>query len=355
MRVAINVIPLNSAHKERGIGHYTHNLIESLKHNQTVQIYPFTNIQNIKDVDVVHYPWFDLFFHTLPIIKKFPTVVTIHDVIPLIFNDKYPVGLKGKTNFLLQKIALRNCKAFITDSEASKKDIVRLLKINQEQIKVIPLAADESFKPLSENKKLFIKRKYSLPDKFLLYTGDANWFKNLPFLIEGFSILKRQPSFSDIKLVLVGGVFLKKINNTDHPELRSLKMVSELIHDKGLEKDIYRPGQVNLESLVGIYNLASVYIQPSFYEGFGLPVLEALNCGTPVVCSKGGSLPEIGGDAVIYFDPQNLNQMVGILCDVLKDRSLRTRLSKLGLQQTSKFTWEKTAAETIKAYQSAVK
>jgi len=350
MKVAINTTPLKSAHKNRGIGYYTYNLIENLKKDKSVQIQTFINADEVKDVDIVHYPWFDFFFHTLPLRKIAPTIVTIHDVIPLIFNDNYPVGIKGKANFFLQKLALKNCQAFITDSQFSKKDIINYLKIKEEKINVISLAADTDFRILTENKRLLIKRKYTLPDRFVLYTGDANWVKNLPFLIEGFRALKKDLSFSDVKLVLVGGVFLKKVDNIDHPELESLKKVNELIIKLNLEREVIRLGQIDTEDLVGIYNLATIYVQPSFYEGFGLPILEAMSCGTPVICSKGGSLPEVGGDAVIYFDPKNLNQLVFLLTDLLKDKSLQSRLSKLALRQVLKYSWEKTAYETVKLY-----
>src|SRR3989344_4112779 len=249
MKVAINTTPLKSAHKNRGIGYYTYNLIENLKKDKSVQIQTFINADEVKDVDIVHYPWFDFFFHTLPLRKIAPTIVTIHDVIPLIFNDNYPVGIKGKANFFLQKLALKNCQAFITDSQFSKKDIINYLKIKEEKINVISLAEDTDFRILNENKRLLIKRKYTLPDRFVLYTGDATWVKNLPFLIEGFRALKKDLSFSDVKLVLVGGVFLKKVDNIDHPELESLKKVNELIIKLNLEREVIRLGQIDTEDL----------------------------------------------------------------------------------------------------------
>lgn len=350
MKVAIDVTPLKSAHKNRGIGNYTNNLIENLKKDKTIQLQTFTNISEVKGVDLVHYPWFDFFFHKLPVIKRAPTVVTIHDVIPLIFKQNYPAGIKGRFNFFLQKLALSSCKSLITDSEVSKKDIIKYLKIEKDKINVVHLAADSNFRPLKENERLLTKRKYSLPDRFILYTGDANWVKNLPFLINGFKLLKKD--FLDLKLVLVGGVFLKKLDNIDHPELESLKKVNELIIKLHLEEEVIRLGQVDTESLVGIYNSATVYIQPSLYEGFGLPVLEAMSCGTPVICSKEGSLPEIAGNAAIYFDPKNLNQFVTILVDLLKDKALQSRLSKLALREAIKYSWKKTARETIKIYLS---
>ena len=186
MRVAINTFPLKSGHKNRGTGYYTRYLLEYLKKNGSVEIEEFSKLSSLKDVDVVHYPWFDLYFHTLPIIKRFPTIVTIHDVIPLLFPKYYPVGWKGRINLSLQKLALGNCKFIITDSQSSKIDILKYLKVSEEKIIVIPLAADSIFRVLNNPQPLRIKRKYNLPNQFLMYVGDANWSKNLSFLIDGF-------------------------------------------------------------------------------------------------------------------------------------------------------------------------
>lgn len=351
MKIAINTSPLKTAHKGRGIGYYTYNLVNRLKLEQSIQLQEFSEISELKDVDVVHYPWFDLFFRTLPIKKRFPVVVTIHDVIPLVFPKNYPVGLRGKINFILQKIALGSCKYIITDSDKSKEDIIKHLNVEEKKIAVIPLAADPTFKVLKNDTKLLcVKEKYRLPDRFLLYVGDANWIKNLPFLIEGFKHLLKFPGLEDIKLVLIGGVFLKNVENIDHPELESLKRVNKLIKQYGLEEKIIRPGQIEINELVAFYNLATVYVQPSIYEGFGLPVLQAFACGTPVVSSNKGSLPEIGGESAVYFDPTSLKQFISVIRKVLGDNNLQDKLSKLGLKQVAKFSWEKTVKETKMVY-----
>lgn len=352
MKIAINVLPLQTAHKDRGIGYYTKNLTLFLKRDPKITVQEFIDIKEVKETDLVHYPWFDLFFHTLPIRKNFPTVVTIHDVIPLKFPQHYPIGIKGKVNFMLQKIALKNCGHILTDSKQSKEDIANYLKIKEEKITPVFLAAAPDFRVISDTELLRIKRKRKLPDEFILYVGDANWVKNLPFLIEGFSRIIKQPSFSSVKLVLIGGVFLKKVENINHPELKSLKIVNRMIIMNGLEDKVIRPGNIEVEELVGFYNLASVYIQPSHYEGFGLPVLEALSCGTPVLCSDKGSLPEIGGDAVVYFDPSNLRQFLSVLSDILENKPLQSKLSKLGLKRAARFSWENLAEETKLVYQN---
>lgn len=350
MKIAINIHPLKTAHKDRGIGFYTTNLIENLKKDTELDIQEFTNPSEVKNADIVHYPWFDFFFHTLPIRKRFKTIVTIHDVIPLLFPTQQPVGLKGKFNFLLQKIALKNCKNIITDSKVSKDDIAKYLSIGKEKISVVHLAANENFKLLNDTKILYAKRKYNLPDRFLLYVGDANWIKNLPFLIKGFNELIQTSNFKDVKLALVGGVFLKKVENIDHPELESLKEVNQLIRDNNLEKNIIRPGDLDLEGLVSFYNLATLYVQPSLYEGFGLPLIEAFSCSTPVISSNRGSLLEVGGDAAVYFDPTNHSQFVSILKEVLQNKSIQDKLSRLGFKQAEKFSWDKVANDTKEVY-----
>lgn len=353
MRVAINTLPLKTAHKIRGIGYYTRNLLENLKRDFTLEVIEFTDLSEIKDADIVHYPWFDLFFHTLPIRKRLPTVVTIHDTEPLIFPKNYPVGIKGKFNFLLQKISLSNCKLVISDSQASKKDIIKFFKIDDSKIDVIPLAADSKFKPLNDTKLLHIKRKYRLPDEFLLYVGDADWVKNLPFLIDGFKNLV-ESHHPKLGLILIGGVFLKNVEDIDHPELESLKRVNRMIRQHNLLDRVLRPGVLDDEELVAFYNLATIYVQPSIYEGFGLPILQAFSCGTPVISSNRGSLPEVGGQAAVYFDPANLKQFTHIVSEILQNKSLQNKLSRLGFEQSTRFSWEKVANQTKLVYEKAI-
>lgn len=350
MKVAINIKPLKTLHKGRGIGYYTTHLVESLKKDESLDILEFTDLNQIKDVDLIHYPWFDFYFHSLPLKRPTKTIVTIHDVIPLIFPEHYPPGLRGKINSYLQKLALRSVKGIITDSYTSKKDICKYLKINEDLIYPIRLAVDRNFRVLPSSKLLQVKRKFNLVDQFLLYVGDANWVKNLPFLIENFSKLLKREKFKDLSLVMVGGVFLKKVDNIDHPELESIKEVNQLIKGMGLENRIIRPGRLDGEDLAAFYNLATLYIQPSFYEGFGLPVLEALSCGTPVVCSNRGSLKEVGGAAAVYFDPEDTSQFLNLTSEILINKSLRNKLSNLAIKQAAKFSWEKVLEETKDVY-----
>ena len=355
MKVAFNILPLKTGHKTRGVGYYTRNLLEGIKKHNDIEILEFEDLSEIQKADIVHYPWFDLFQRTLPLKKKFPTIVTIHDVIPLLYPEQYPPGVKGKINFQIQKLALKNCKYIITVSEASKRDIVKFLAIKDEKIEVIYEAPEDGFKISSDTNNLRTKRKFDLPDRFLLYVGDANFNKNTPFLIKGFKLLKSNPEFKDLKLVLVGSVFLKKPDNIEHPELKSLKQTLFFISSNDLEKEVIRPGQLSADELVAFYNLASLYVQPSLYEGFGLPILEAMNCGTPVISSQTPGLKEIGGEAALYFSPVNLNQFIDSLVYVLQNRPIQDKLSKLGLKRASLFSWEIATDETIKVYENAIK
>lgn len=355
MKIAVNNVPLKTAHKSRGIGYYTRNLIKILEEDPEIELLQFSSLSELKDVDVIHYPWFDIFYHTLPLKKSFPTVVTIHDVIPLIFPKQYPVSIRGKINYFLQKLALKSCKFIITDSNISKKDIIKNLKVKEDKIVVIPLAVDSHFKVLSDTHNLRIKRKYHLPDQFMLFVGDANYVKNLPFLIEGFYRLTKSLELKNLKLILVGGVFLKNVEDIDHPELESLKKVNRLIKDYNINNKIIRPGQIEDKELVAFYNLSTLYVQPSLYEGFGLPILQAFACGTPVICSKSGSLPELGGNAAVYFDPNNIDQFTSLAYEILSSRSLQIKLSKLGLRQSEKFSWKKVLVQTKQVYENALK
>ncbi len=355
MKIAINIYPLRSGHKNRGIGFYTKNLVESLKKDPEINVQEFTNVSEVKDADLIHYPWFDLFFRSLFIKKNIPTVVTIHDVIPLKFNAHYPIGIKAKINLYLQKLALKKSSIIITDSKISKSDIEKFLKINPDKIEVIALAQDKDFRILSQPSLMLAKRQYQLPDQFLLYVGDANFTKNLPFLIKAFKDLITLPKLNDLKLVLVGEAFLKNVEEINHPELESLKMVNRLIKEGNLEKNILRMGKIEKSDLIALYNLATIYVQPSIYEGFGLPVLEAMACGAPVVCSSAGSLKEVGGEAAVYFDPENSEQFKSIIKEVLENRSLQSKLSNLSLKQASRFSLEKMILQTKLVYSKILK
>lgn len=354
IKVGFNNYPLKSLHSARGIGTYTRSLLGALKKENDLEVVEFDSIKKLPNVDTVHYPWFDPFFKTLKLNKNIPTIVTIHDVIPLVFPKHFPVGIKGKINFYFQKKALEKVRFIITDSENSKKDIIKYLGLDKNKIRVVLLAPDPQFRKLNEDELNFVREKFNLPDNYILFVGDANYTKNLPLLIESFKELLTDKKLKDLKLVLVNNVFLKK-DDMDHAELKSLKKVNELIQKYDIEKNILRMGKVESEDLVGIYNLAKVYVQPSLYEGFGIPILEAMACGVPVVSSNRSSLPEVGGDAVVYFNSESKSDLVSNLTDVLLNPNLQKKLSDKGTKRSKLFSWEKTASQVKNIYEESTK
>ncbi len=262
---------------------------------------------------------------------------------PWSFRTHFPPGVKGRINLIRQKISLLNVNRVITDSYASVKGIRRHLRVPHAKIKLVYLAPASHFRPIQDNRLLAqVKKKYHLPDKFVLYVGDINWNKNLPGLAKACQKLK-------IPLVIVGKQAMEiDALDTAHPELSHL--VSLKPYFQNAKSPVLRLGFISDEELVAVYNLASVYCQPSFAEGFGLPVLEALACGTPVACSDTHSLPEIAEEAAVYFDPEKTDSITKALNNIITDSRLRSDLIAKGLLQAKKFSWEKTVRDTLDVY-----
>jgi glycosyltransferase involved in cell wall biosynthesis len=351
MNIAIDMSPLRSGHylqhRVRGTGFYLQNLRASLeKYYPDNKYFYFTKGDSLgQDTDLVHYPYFEPFFLTLPLFSKNKAVVTVHDLTPLVFPSHFGSGLKGSLNWQIQKSALKKTNAIITDSESSKKDIVKYTGIDQAKIKVVYLAAGSEFKVLnSKEKTADIRSKYRIPEKFILYVGDATWNKNLPKLIE--AALK-----STVPLVMVGEALTDKKIDVRNP------WNMDLVKAQGMaekNKNVFRLGFVPSEDLVALYNSATLFVMPSTYEGFGLPVLEAMSCGCPVVTSRGGSLAEVVGEAGRYVDPDDVDSIVEGISEVFSSSSLRKEFSQKGIIQSSKFSWKKTADQTMAVYKSVI-
>src|SRR5258706_752859 len=344
MKIAIDVSPLSSGHSVRGVGFYLTNLLDGMKkyypENEYVE---FTNRNQIPpDVDVIHYPYFDPFSITLPINTNNKVIVTVHDLTPIVLPFLFPVGIKGKLFRKLQKYLVNKTKVIITDSLSSKKDIVKLIGINDKQVEAIYLAQPEHFRKIEEKNILQkVKTKYNLPDKFSLYVGDVTPNKNILNAAKA-AIL------TDIPLVMVGKALIDDSIDLNHPWTKDVAAVRALAKEN--TDKIILLGFVPNEDLVAIYNLASVFVMPSLYEGFGLPILEAMSCGCPVITSERGSLPDVAGSAALYVNPENTESIAEGIKKIFNDLSLRKKLQKGGIIQANKFSWQKTAEETIKAY-----
>lgn len=343
MKVGFNSSALNSGHSARGIGFYTRNLLKELKEVKDLEVVEI-NSNPPQDLDLIHIPYFDFFFNSLSI-KKIPTVVTVLDVIPLIYPKAYPSGIRGKIKLMLQKREFKKASAVITISEQSKKDINKYLRVSQDKIFVTYLAAEERFKVIDNKNDLKnISRKYKLPDKFALYIGNVNWNKNI-------LNMARACLEANIELVLIGQSFEQR-DNLNHPEMMDFNQFLKLY---GNNSYIHILGYVNDSDIVGITNLAEMLLLPSRYEGFGIPVLEAQQCGVPVITSNISSLPEVAGDAAILVDPDNMAEITKAIRLLMIDQKLRNELIKKGFRNAQRFSWSKCAQETYKIYYETVK
>jgi len=349
MNIALDITPLKNsksiAHRVRGTGFYIENLKRSL-----LQYFPnnkytlFIRGQKLpKDIDLVHYPYFEPFFLTLPVFSKYKTVVTVHDLTPLVFPKEFPKGVKGKVKWEIQKRALKRVDGIITDSVSSKNDIVKHVGISANKIYMVYLAAGEEFKKIqnSKVKSQKLQDKYGIPDRFVLYVGDVTWNKNLPRLVEA---IKR----INLTLVMVGSALVQKEFDRLNPWNQDLLEVQKLAEG---DKRIIRLGFVPQEDLVLLYNTATVFAMPSLYEGFGLPILEAMSCGCPVVTAKEGSIQEVAGDAAYYVSAYDTNSIADGIREIFFNQKLQKQLSQKGFMQEKKFSWKKTAEDTVRAYE----
>lgn len=360
MKVAIDSGPLTSGHKVRGVGVYVRELVKALdeitkkQNNIKIDAFEFsTNHQSLitNHYDIVHYTSFHPYLLTLPIKKPTKIVITIHDTIPLIYPKHYPPGIKGKLNFLINKQLLKRIDGVIVPSETSKKDVVRFLGVSQEKIRVIYEAPRSIFKPNTKREApssayhrslITARNKYDLPKTFALYVGDVNYNKNLLILAEACNIVK-------IPLVLVGKQTSDENIELSHVENQPF---AEFLKKHGKNENILRLGYVRDEELVAIYNLASVYCQPSYYEGFGLSILEAMAAGTPVVAARTQALVEIAGGACLFADPKDPKDIASKLKEVIYDTQLKNQLIETGKVLVKNYSWEKTARDTLRVYRN---
>lgn len=347
-KVAIDTSGISEKYGIRGAGFYTKRLIKAFQKigtgNYQIDSFNFRKASKIRlsSYSLFHYPYFDPFFLTLPLKKVKPTIVTVHDLIPLKFPRHFPRGIRGEIKWQMQKFSLKSSAGIITDSKSSKKDISEVIGFNKEKIYVVYLAPDEEFKVLKKEKLHQVVKKYNLPQNYILYVGDLNWNKNLSGLIKAFSKLRE----NDYYLVIIGKAFLNK-------NLAERITFVKLIKKLNLYERVKFLGFISTQELAAVYNLAKVYCQPSFYEGFGLPVLEAMACGCPVVSSNVSSLPEIVGEAALLIKPE-VEEIIQGLEKIIGNESLRNKLKEKGLHQASKFSWQKTARQTLEIYSSVI-
>ncbi len=342
MKVLVDSGPLTSGHSVRGVGFNTRGLLYGLQSQNREGISIETGgvfNADLSKYNVVHFTAFHPFFLSLPFFKPKNTkfILTIHDLMQLIYPSVYKPGIKGKIKFWINKFLIKmHVDAIITISETSKKDICRFLKISPEIVHVIPLAPAQRQVDKDVTKET-VSKKFKLPNRFVLYVGDINYVKNIKTLVD---------ACRDINAPLViSGKQALEVDSLDlnHPELRHLKDINW--------KGVYRLGFASDSELVRIYELATLYVQPSFYEGFGMPVLEAFLLKCPVVASKTQALVEIAEGGALFFDPNSKEDLKEKIKTVLSDDNLRKQLINSGEKIVKNYSWEKLGFETIKVYE----
>ena len=268
-------------------------------------------------------------------------ILTIHDLTPLLFPETHT---KKTLQWWVSSLNLIKSRTdvIIADSLNTKNDCINYLNIPNEKIKVIPLAADSIYRPSKHKEEIRedLEKRYGIKFPFILSVGTLEKRKNIPNLIKAFNQLKERGT--NHKLVIIGsnGWKYRDIFNT--------------ANELNLEKDVLFTGYIPNEDLVKFYNAADLFVYPSIYEGFGLPPLEAMACGCPVITSNSSSLPEVVGNAGITVDPHDYDALADKMYQILTNDSLRSKLHNKSLKRAKMFSWEKTARETWKVYEEVL-
>ena len=292
----------------------------------------FLRKNNAFSLDIIHDT-----FEIGPLSVNLPTkkIITVYDLSAYLF-PQYHNFLNYLLHKLLFKKTLLNVDCVLTISKNSKNDLIRHFSISPNKIKVTYLGVNEKFRVYKNKIKLDnVRVTYNLPKKFILYIGTLEPRKNIPNLLKAYAKLCGRIK---IPLIIVGKIGWK------------YKEIFKTIENCDLKDKIILLGYIREEDLPAMYNLATVFVYPSFYEGFGLPVLEAMACGCPVVTSNISSLPEVAGKAAIMINPYNVNALAKAISKVLTDENLRKSMIKKGLKQVQKFSWNRCAKQTLGVY-----
>jgi glycosyltransferase involved in cell wall biosynthesis len=292
-------------------------------------------------IDLAHVPYFGS-----PLAPSVPTIVTIHDLIPMILPE-YRGGFLVRLYTSLVAAAASQAKIILADSEASRRDIVRKLGLPVEQVRVVYLAPAPNFQPAETWQQLVeIKKKYNLPENFVLYLGGYDVRKNVSALLHAYTWVSATLG-DQYPLVLAGR--MPKTDTTFFPD--PLRIAREL----GIADSVVTPGWIAEEDRPLLYAAATVFVYPSRYEGFGLPVLEAMACGVPVVTTNAASIPELAGPAAFQLDPNDTKHMAAPIIRLCTEEESRDAMIERGFAQVEKFSWAKTAEETLRAYREVVR
>ena len=285
--------------------------------------------------DLLHSP-----HYVRPLLCSVPSVVTIHDCIHLLFPEYLPSRMAWRYAHFMIGRAVRKSALVFTVSEASRRDILRFYPwADPDKVQVVPNAIDADLleDPGPEERER-VRERYQIRGRFVLFVGNVKPHKNLERLIASFARLRQEPGNEDLKLLIIG---------EDVSRYGSLRRTVE---GAGVRQDVRFFGFVPDRTLAALYRMASVFAFPSLYEGFGLPPLEAMACGTPVVTSRISSLPEVVGDAAVLIDPYDVEDITRGLRRALQDETLRAELIEKGRVRARSFSWERSAAAVHAGY-----
>ncbi len=284
-------------------------------------------------VQLVHEP-----HYVLPPAIRCRSVVTIHDCIHLMFPQYLPSRLAFAYAKASMWSATRTADRVLTVSEASKRDILRFFDIPPERVEVIYNAIDERFLGAADPTRMDLTRqRYQLDHPFVLYVGNIKPHKNVERLVEAFALARRHAP-DDLKLIIIGD------------ELSKYPVLRQSVHRHKLDKHVRFLGFQPQETLAAFYRLARAFVFPSLYEGFGLPPLEAMACGTPVVTSNVSSLPEVAGGAALLVDPYDAEAIAGGIVSAVTDEAVRHDLIAKGLARAHDFSWKQSVAKIHEIY-----
>ncbi len=295
--------------------------------------------------DLVHIP-----LNRVPLMMTGPYVVTIHDMASLLFPEEES-SLKFQFRRYLFRRGLERATRVMAVSDATKRDVESYLGIPSRRIRRVYNAPDPGFLdhphgPGSEEHRRILER-YQIAYPYVLYAGNIRRHKNVPRLIEAFAVLRGQlashPEYKDLRLVIIGDTI------TQYPAVRQAVIKSRV------EQMVRFLGFVPFDTLRCFYESAAAFAFPSRYEGFGLPPLEAMACGTPVVASNTSSLPEVVGDSAMLVNPENVFDIARGIREILLDESLRVELVRRGREHVARFSWESTARQVLEIYREAAR
>jgi glycosyltransferase involved in cell wall biosynthesis len=281
-------------------------------------------------------------YYLMPYWTGVPTMLTCYDLIPLLYPQYYS-AMQRLIFWLAHSLALKVSSKILAISHATRADLVQRFHIDPRRVVVTQLAPDPAFHPQPAGEIVALRARLGLPEQYVLYLGSNKPHKNLVRLVKAWQIsnLPRSP-VSGLKLVIAGHW------DSRYPEAR------QAVENAGLKDQVVSVGPVAEGDLPALYSGATLFVFPSLYEGFGLPVLEAMACGVPVVCSNTSSLPELAGDAALLADSSDVDALAATMSQALTGEDLRHEMRQKGMAQVAKFSWEQTARETLAVYEQVI-